>query len=322
MKISKINRNKNYICRNLEINSFSEIEKFPLYINIETTSRCNSHCIMCPRSKGEPDRQTIEMNDSLYEKLLQEMKHHAKQIRRVVPQGFGEPLCDLKLPFRIAKLKEIGICEVFIATNASLLDEEKSQAILESGLDQMDVSIDAFTKETYEKIRRGLNHKIVVNNIKNFVKMRDETKSKTRVRLRYIIQQENVHEFDDFCEFWKEYLSEGDIVYGKKIHTFGANIEMPDSKEYHELSKKLESFPCKSLFSTLFVNCDGSVPTCGVDVNKRYIVGNTNQSSLEEIWQNKLFTDFRKRHLEFGRLAYSYCRECNSWAPELKLSNA
>lgn len=318
----RITENEKYICEKLDLGSLSDIDKFPLYVQIETLAKCNSRCIMCPRSRNAPIRQTLEMTDWIFEKIVNELKYHTDHVRRVTAQGYGEPLLDRKLPFRIARLKEIGIREVFISTNASLLDEEKARGILESGLDQVDFSIDAISKETYERIRKGLDYDVVVRNIQNFLKMRDHIKAKTKVRFRYVIQQDNAHEYDDFCVFWKKRIGENDIISGKKIHTFGGHVEMPDSPEYQHLQEILRYFPCKGVFGSMAIFCDGQVPICGVDVNQDYIAGNVNEFSLEEIWKGELFTEFRKKHLESGRSSYEHCPVCNSWATELKLLDA
>jgi radical SAM protein with 4Fe4S-binding SPASM domain len=322
MTITGSNSNEKYICQNLEIESLSEIKEFPLYIQIETLAKCNSRCIMCPRSRNAPVRQTLEMTDTIFEKIVGELKNHTDFVRRVTPQGYGEPVLDKKLPSRIKRLKAIGIREVFISTNASLMNEERSRAFLESGLDQIDFSVDAVTKETYERIRKGINYDVVVHNIQNFIKIRNKIKAKTKIRFRYVIQSENEHEYDDFCSFWKKHIDKDDIISGKKIHTFGGHIEMPGSSEYQSLQRRMKELPCKGVFGSLFIYCDGQVPICGVDVNQDYIAGDVRSSSLKEIWQGKLFSEFRSGHLKSGRSSYDHCPSCNSWATELKMPNA
>lgn len=311
--------NEKFICEKLELNSMSDVEEFPIYVQIETVARCNSRCCMCPRSKTAPIRQTLEMEDWIFEKIASELKPHADIIRRVTLQGYGEPLLDIKLSSRIARLKEIGIQAVYLSSNASLLNEETARVVLESGLDQIDFSVDAMTKDTYEMIRNGLDYDTVVRNIQNFIKMRDHLNAKTRIRFRYVIQQNNADEYDEFCAFWKKQLGKNDVISGKKIHTFGGHIEMPDSTEYHELKQKIRSLPCKGIFGSMVIFCDGQVPMCGVDVNQDFIAGNVKDLSMEEMWKGKLFTEFRKNHLDSGRASYSHCELCNSWAVELKL---
>ncbi|MBT89809.1 MAG: hypothetical protein CMN79_04890 [Spirochaetales bacterium] len=313
--------NEKYICDNLDLFSLSEIDDFSLHVQIETTVRCNSKCQMCPHSREMHERRTFDMSKDLMDKLAEELSHYAGHLRRVIPQGFGEPLLDPNIFHFIARLKKAGIKEVFISSNGSLLNEEKANALLESGLDQIDFSVDAINKETYEKIRIGLDYHTVMNNIENFIKMRDKRGAKTRVRFRYVIQKGiNDKEFDDFCSYWKTRLNKEDAISGKKVHTFGGNVKMPDLKEYSELKEKLWSLPCKGIFGSLIILCDGTVMVCGVDVNQKYIAGDVNKNTIQEIWKGEVFTEFRKKHLELGRAAYPHCRNCNSWAPELKLA--
>lgn len=315
----KFNSNESYICEKLELKSLQDILLFPLYIQIETISNCNSRCIMCPRSKTKALRQNFIMTDALFEKLVNELQLYSNHLRRVIPQGYGEPLLDPKLPLRIKRLKDIGINQVYISTNASLLNSKIAQDILNSNLDQIDFSIDALTKETYNKIRIGLDYDEVVHNIIGFINLRNKTGTKTRIRFRYIIQSENAHEFDEFCIFWKKYLKENDSVSGKKLHTFGGNIDMPDSKEYQKLQNNLQNLPCKGIFGSMSILSDGNIPVCGVDLDQNFIAGNVNENKIRDIWSNGLFSEFREKHLRAGRSAYSHCLECNTWAPELKL---
>ena len=65
---------------------------------------------------------------------------------------------------------------------------------------------------------------------------------------------------------------------------------------------------------------DGFVPVCGVDVNITDLAGDANINSLQQIWQGDIFRHFREQHLIYGRNAYEKCINCNTWAPELKLS--
>ena len=322
MKWRTMKRNEDYICETLGYSSLADIQEFPRYVQIETTATCNSKCSMCPRSRELPKRRTWWMEKDLRKKLLAELALFADHVRRVTPQGYGEPLLDSVIFEFIAGLKNVGIKEVFISSNGSRLNEEQSRALFESGLDQIDFSVDAFTKETYEKIRKGLDYDVMKKNIENFIRIRDEIGAKTRIRFRYVIQECNEHEFDDFCAYWKGQLSPEDTISGKKIHTFGGNVEMPDSEEYNALRRELLTLPCKALFGSLVVLSDGTVPVCGVDVNQEHIAGDANESTLQEIWKGELMAEFRKNHLEHGRAAYPHCPECNSFAPDLKLPDA
>ena len=80
-------------------------------------------------------RNTPTMKDGLFRRIAEDVTAHAGEIRRVSLYRDGEPLLDKKLPDRVAILKQGGIRQVSISTNVTLLDEERSRALLEAGLD-------------------------------------------------------------------------------------------------------------------------------------------------------------------------------------------
>ena len=67
--------------------------------------------------------------------------------------------------------------DVFLFTNGTLLNKEKSKMILESNITRLFISIDALTSETYNKIRVPVSKRLknsnriveLENNIKNFM---------------------------------------------------------------------------------------------------------------------------------------------------------
>src|SRR6266571_2578609 len=68
--------------------------------------------------------------------------------------GLGEPTLNRHLVDYIAELASAGV-EVWFNTNATLIDEEKADAIARAGASKITVSIDGATASTYETIRRG-----------------------------------------------------------------------------------------------------------------------------------------------------------------------
>jgi MoaA/NifB/PqqE/SkfB family radical SAM enzyme len=56
-----------------------------------------------------------------------------------------------RLFHQIEMAKSKGVPDLGISTNATLLDEKKSQAILDSGLDTILIAVDGASKEVYEK---------------------------------------------------------------------------------------------------------------------------------------------------------------------------
>lgn len=161
--------------------------KYPLILNIETSYMCNLHCIMCPRSFKPESQGLISM--SIIEKIEPELKN----FEIVHLSGFGEPLMNKKLPSITAKISKYG-CKVCITTNGVLLNERISRELVEAGLALPNISIDAGTKETYEKIRGRGYFDILMNNLDLFFKIVRESKRKIYSQWCFVMMKNNICE--------------------------------------------------------------------------------------------------------------------------------
>ncbi len=117
-------------------------------ITVGLTSRCNSLCSYCPKSKGI-GIDGKDMDFELFKKIIDEAAN-VLNLKQVCPVGFGEPLLYPKLFDAIKYIKEKNQkIRVVITTNAILLNEENVQKIIKSGLDQISLSINSFGLEKY-----------------------------------------------------------------------------------------------------------------------------------------------------------------------------
>lgn len=284
---------------------------FPPYVQLETSFVCNARCNMCVVHKAD---RTAFMTDELFEKILTELSENVSSINRVTIQFCGEPLLDKKLEGRIRRLKDIGISAVFFGTNGSLLDSERAAILLDSGVDQIDFSVDGATAGIFEKIRIGLGFSEVVGNIKNFFEMRDKGKYETVIRLRYTIQQTNLHEVSDYLAYWKPLLGPNDKAYAKYIHNFGGDSSLEELYPHeHPVNVNLDDKPCISPWNSFVILTDGRVVLCCNDYSGQYVLGNVNTNSIYDIWHGKLFSDIREKHQRLGRASMPICKGCIVW---------
>src|SRR5437868_4886825 len=122
----------------------------PHELYIEVTNRCNSLCVTCPLTFS-PQEQEHYLTYAEFTALVDQFP----DLRRAVLQGIGEPLLNRDLARMICYLKERGVHVVF-NTNAIILSPKRQVELIESGLDELRVSCDSATPETYAKIR-GVN---------------------------------------------------------------------------------------------------------------------------------------------------------------------
>ncbi len=287
--------------------AFSDLLTYPRYIEIETVNACNARCPMCTIDDWQ--RNTPTMKEPLFRRIADDIIDHKDQVKRVSLYRDGEPLLDKRLPDRVAVLKEGGIRQVSISSNVSLLNEERSRALLEAGLDVIIMSIDSLQKDIFEAIRLRLDFGEVVENAKRFIRLRDEINPGTQIWMRMIRQEENKDEWPHYHQFWSELMAPTDRIYHHNIFNWGGQLD-----GFQALEKSYEpNLPCVALWSLLVIFGNGDVPLCNVDFNNKYPTGSVLDNSIEELWRSKVMTERRRLHLENQKGQISLCANCNVW---------
>ncbi len=119
----------------------------PVCLYLETTNRCNLLCETCPRTF-----ETLEPPQDMTWELFTSIVDQFPSIARVVLHGVGEPMLVKDLPRMIRYLKDRGIYVLF-NTNGTLLNPKKFQELIDTGLDELRVSVDAADRKTYLAVR-------------------------------------------------------------------------------------------------------------------------------------------------------------------------
>ena len=287
--------------------SIADLLSYPRYIEIETVNACNARCPMCTIDDWQRNAPT--MKEPLFRRIADDILQHTDEVKRVSLYRDGEPLLDKRLPDRVAVLKQGGVKQVSISSNVSLLDEDRSRALLEAGLDVIIMSIDSLKKEVFENIRVRLDFDEVLANAKRFIRLRDEINPGTRIWMRMIRQEENKDEWPHYHRFWSELMAPTDRIYHHNIFNWGGQLDRfaPIDTSYEP------NLPCVALWSLLVIFGNGDVPLCNVDYNNKYPTGSILEHSIEELWRSKVMNERREMHLNGNKGGISLCKNCNVW---------
>jgi MoaA/NifB/PqqE/SkfB family radical SAM enzyme len=175
----------------------AEIEPVCLYL--ETTNRCNLLCTTCPRT-FEALEPPADMAWELFTRIVDQFP----RIARVVLHGVGEPMMVPALPRMIRYLKDRGTYVLF-NTNGTLLSRRKGQALIDSGLDELRVSLDAAEPQSFKLVRGRDMFARIVNNVRSFRAMQRELAiERPRVSLWLTGLKETVAQLDDFVRLAHE----------------------------------------------------------------------------------------------------------------------
>ena len=161
----------------------------PTNLYFEVTNRCNLPCQHCVRTFNlhEPERDPLPHE-------LKTAAAHLPHLRRTVLHGIGEPLLNKNLPEMIRFAKAQGSWVLF-NSNGTLLNRAWQDTLIDSGLDELRISMDAATPETFEKIRGAPTFPRIIENLRRFVARKAERGvAHPRLSLWMVAIRETIHE--------------------------------------------------------------------------------------------------------------------------------
>lgn len=311
MKIFKIisyikNRIKNFFYNNLGIRFSPKLLDFPPMIMIDTTTRCNLACNHCPNSTLSKDKNWGgDMDFDLYKKIIDEIAKENPKIT-VRPFNSGEPLVRGDMEKMITYAKRKRIKNVSINTNGVLLTEKRALNILNAKLDHIEFSVDAFSRETFIKIKNMDLYERVIENIERLIDLKNKTHSKIRISVSFVKQKDNYHEVKDFYNYWKNKI---DLVTIREYHQHGNLVD--EHGNYKESKIKYRQ-PCPYLWDRMIIEYNGKVRFCEADWKVQYPIGNIRNQTVREIWNSDVYNEIRSSHIH-GTFSHPFCKECKDW---------
>jgi len=280
---------------------------FPKVLNIEPTSACNLKCRWCPREKS--GRADAFFPWELYERVIAELREQERLIMINFHKD-GEPLLHDRLVDMVALAKKWNVSELtHLNTNALRLTPDLSSALVDSGLDDITVSIDASHPETFAKFKGADALERVERNVLNLLERRAAKNAlNPYVRVK-IIKFDGLRdgEVDDFLAKW---TGKADFVQVAGMHTWSKSVQ------FHSTS--LESrrrYPCPIPWHSLVVCANGDVTSCTGDWKVENNYGSLITDTLAGLWRSRKAREHRRRHLEGGIVPGSVCHDCSFWVP-------
>lgn len=170
----------------------------PPIIPLEVTNRCNVSCIMCDtaqrikKSKNQPP--AVWLTGNLIKSLLSQ-KGRIWSV--VLSGGHGEPLLNREIIEVIRFLKKRGaLVEVF--SNGTLLTRKMSEQLVRARLDRIFLSLHGSQKITAEHIMERSNFEKVIDNLREFQKIKDENASPLPVvEIMFVAMKRNINELPE-----------------------------------------------------------------------------------------------------------------------------
>ena len=245
------------------------------------------------------------MKWALYKKIIDEGAVNG--LAAIKLQVRGESFLHPDLMRCIKYAKEKGIMDVQITTNGTLLDEEKSRKIIESGLDMIIFSLDSNHRISYENSGKK-SYDEVLSSITNFITLRDKMGLKRPLtRLQFSLEPEETPE--EVAQRFGSIKDEVDWAFANEIFYVKEDGQPINQNKYGFL-------PCSILWQRMVVHYNGLCTVCCRDYACECKLGDANEQTIKEIWNGPEMKKIRETHRLGQREKVPICRFCDLYLIE------
>jgi len=254
------------------------------------------------------------MSEYLFKKIIDECTEHGVNLICLFKDG--DPVLHPKIDEFIKYAKDKNSAKnITIATGANALNPDLSKKIILSGLDTIFFSVDSLTEEKYKKIKGTDNYGKVLENIFDFVRIKENLKSVTpRIIVKMLATDIVKDDVEFFIRLW---INIADLVLIDKEITIwdGTNQRVNDlikNMENYNFEKPKTRYPCNRPWYMISVYSDGKVTICPEDWDQKMIIGDVNDDSLFNIWNGDKLNLIKKYHIEGKWDKLSTCQFCEA----------
>jgi len=320
----------------------------PLYVKIKLTWRCNLRCQMCTvwQQRGA-DHMTLPVIQALTEEL-------ASLGTKKVHLSGGEVLLRSDIFEVVAAFAQQGM-QVNLTTNGTLLNPEVADRLVDSGINNVSISLDGATPAVHDALRGKRNWKRTIRGIRNLRRAAKHARHKVHIRINFVITRRNYQDIaglpdiaqqagadrltvipvDDATGRFqlnktriREYSQEIAPALAKKALTYGMiereNEVYPFGREKTdvELSKTglyalglYERQPCYIPWIHALIDPQGRVYPCCM-LRRMEPLGNLiSEGSFRAVWEGAAFQNLRQQLLAANRRP-ALCFSCDDFLEE------
>lgn len=287
--------------------------EFPSQVIVDATEVCNLECIHCPHpqfKKSEHyDGRFLEpgLNTKLVDEVREGGAGHTEYIRYT---SEGEPLIHPKIFELLGYAVSNSGTTVSLTTNGTLLDERRVEQLLEVGVHVVDISIDAFTPETYAAVRVKGDLNVTAANVERLLRRSEAGGRRTKVVVSYVEQPQNQHETEDFERYWRD--QGADYVVVRRLHS-NAGAIVTVAELLQKRSVATDRHPCLYPWERMTLTPGGHLAFCPQDWVHGSTVTDYRSTTIRETWRGEFYDQLREAHLKNEFEGHGFCGQCPDW---------
>lgn len=304
----------------------TKLPYYPSILGIETGNFCNLKCPLCPTGSGQEGLEKGFMKLEMFSKIFCELSGSLKSLNLY---SWGEPLLnnDLIKIIKYAKKVKPSV-RITTSTNLNIRDDALLGELVASGIDEIIVSCDGASQESYSKYRVGGDFDLVLKNLKFLAEKKNELRKNVLIVWNFLVFKHNEHEVDK-AQHLAEVLgvnfriglmrtSMKDEILQDHAKTIEKDLDwIPDNPKYSAYDKvkkapKKSIKTCRKPWQETSVNWDGKVFPCCAIFGEKFAFGNIGVKNFKEIWNSNLYEKARLEILARTKTRDTICGICKS----------
>ncbi len=239
-------------------------DSHPKEIMLEVSRECNYNCIFCFRRDLE-NEYFIQMTPDTFNRVLSQALESG--VRKFSLSGWGEPLTNKYIAEYMRRIKEEGF-KLLLNTNGYYL-VDYVDLIVETGVDEVVVSMDAGEEDPYKIIRLGGDLSRVIEGLKQLRdKKYEETAFKPIVKFQFTITTLNVDNILKLAKLAAE-LKVKEIIMSNVIPLSSKHEDVISCLNNEDCLKRLEEIRYHLIRHALETNINFRLPEFTLKTERR-----------------------------------------------------
>ncbi len=272
-------------------------EAGPFRLWVDITSRCNLACPACPQ-RLLPSDERQDTPEELLDFLAAQVADFA--IPEVNLFHRGEPLLHPRFGHWARRFREAGAL-VRVHSNATLLDRDRVDAILEAAPHIFTCSIDTLNSAGYAAARAGADLVQTLSGMERLLTQR-RLRGLEYPKVNLLLMGRQTESLETRTRLMVLKSLGLDRVVQRAPHNWAGALGPVAGGKPHA---------CTFPWYGLAVLSDGRVTPCPQDFFGQIVLGQADEQLLWDIWQGRAAQKLRKAHGRLELTSYPICEACD-----------
>jgi len=274
------------------------------YVSLEANTHCNQSCYFCPVSVAP--RETYMMPTELYESILSQLSAYRSTMEAVFMISYNEPTADPRFVEQVAAIRAAGLKPATLTNGTGLSPERIDRVVELGGLRFLSINLSTLDAEKYARDRGGSHLELVLRNV-DYAAHREVAEQMDIVVLGTGDEQHRA----DFEAIRQRYSGSRFTVKYFEVNDRAGYLQigLRAPKDRRQLCgcEYVGSRPLQHLHITPRGQC----VLCCQDYNEAWVVGDLNESTVEEVLTGPAMVQARRWTYGLDEAPDNFlCRSC------------